>query len=137
MPRVPTLGVAKSIFHSWVLGLNQRRASSSTWPAGPSALYSARLARPSHTFLTIETPSISTQVVDRVSGCRRREECVFHAPKSKSNSCPSLGWLALVLPVCSAAVLSGVDDGSAGAGCFSRVRTPTKAGAQVLPPSLE
>src|SRR4051794_24935782 len=68
-----------------------RREISSTWLVPLSALYSARLARPSHTFLTTVMPSSSTQSFEPVSGCSKREECVFHAPKSKSKSCcPSL-----------------------------------------------
>src|SRR5216683_7568723 len=135
-PSVPTFGVAKSIFHSWVVGLNQRRAISSMCPDGPSALYSARLARPSQTFLTTETPSISTHVVDPVSGCKRRDECVFQVPKSKSKSCCPFS----TAPACSASVLAGdaevlrIFGASA---CFSRVNSAMKAGAQVLPPSFE
>src|SRR5882757_8846265 len=95
------------------------------WPAEPSALYSARLARPSQTFLTIVAPSTSTHVVDPVKGCKRRDECVFQLPRSKSKSrCPSSVF------VDAARAPDAVD-------CLSRVRSARKAAAQVLPPSLE
>src|ERR1700675_5206379 len=98
MLSVPTFGVAKLRLHWCAFGLYTRRDKSSIWPAEPSALYSAKLARPSQTFLTTVIPSMSAHVVDPVSGCRRRDECVFQAPKSKSKSCcPSRG-MACVTP---------------------------------------
>src|SRR5215469_13111028 len=49
-------------------------------------------------------PSMSAQSFDPESGCIRREEWVFQAPKSKSKSCAasrivSVGWPEAVLEV--------------------------------------
>src|SRR5215469_170489 len=57
------------------------------WPAGPSTSSSTILARPFQTLRTMEVPSYSTQVLEPVNGCSRREMCVFHLPISKSKSC--------------------------------------------------
>jgi len=68
------------------------RVHTSTRPVGRSITSSARLARPSQTFRTTVVPSSSIHSWEPVSGCARRDRCVFHVPMSKSKSCcPSRG----------------------------------------------
>jgi hypothetical protein len=58
-----------------------------------------RLALPFHTFRMTTLASISTQVVEPLNGCNRRDICDFQLPISKSKStstscCPSRSVLA-------------------------------------------
>src|SRR2546427_11529830 len=63
------------------------------WPAVPSTSSSTRFARSFQTLLTSVVPSYVTHVVEPVSGCTRRDRCVFHVPISKSKSCWPSRWL--------------------------------------------
>ena len=86
-----------------VLSACGRRATS---PPGPDAWSSTRLARPPHTCLAIDMPSISTHVDEPVKGCVRRLTWVFHVPISKSKS-----WLISAVDIfspCGTCSLSGL-----------------------------